>query len=76
MVQQRWATQDTERQSDSVAIAGCFVLFVAAWTLIFAILNMPTAIYGDMAEAYVWVRWSPMAGQLGGLVKLGAGLAG
>jgi 4-amino-4-deoxy-L-arabinose transferase-like glycosyltransferase len=55
-VQQRWMTQGAERPSDSVIIAGSLVLFVAAWTFISAILNMPTAIHGDMAEAYVWGR--------------------
>jgi 4-amino-4-deoxy-L-arabinose transferase-like glycosyltransferase len=55
-VQQRWTTQGAERPSDSVIIAGSLVLFVAAWTFISAILNMPTAIHGDMAEAYVWGR--------------------
>jgi 4-amino-4-deoxy-L-arabinose transferase-like glycosyltransferase len=55
-VQQRWAAQGAERQSDSVMIAFWLILFVAAWTLISAILNMPTAIHGDMAEAYVWGR--------------------
>jgi Dolichyl-phosphate-mannose-protein mannosyltransferase len=56
MVQQRWTTQGAERQTDSVTIAGCLVLFIAAWTSISAILNMPTVIHGDMAEAYVWGR--------------------
>jgi len=37
-------------------VFGCFVAFVAVWTLYGAIAGAPKAIHGDMSEAYVWGR--------------------
>jgi 4-amino-4-deoxy-L-arabinose transferase-like glycosyltransferase len=56
LVQQRRTVPAVGRHPNVVTIAACLVLFVVAWTSISAILNMPTAIHGDMAEAYVCGR--------------------
>lgn len=37
-------------------VAGCFVLFVAAWTLYGSIAGAGHALHGDLAEAYAWGR--------------------
>jgi hypothetical protein len=51
-----WLFLGRARQPSVGSIGACLVLFVVVWTSVDAILNAPTAIHGDMAEAYVWGR--------------------
>src|SRR6202043_2424383 len=37
-------------------VAGCFALFVIAWTLYGTIAGAGKALHGDVAEAYAWGR--------------------